>query len=254
MRPWRLKELTLKSVKEIKYEVAVLPVASTEPHNLHLPYGSDIIEAEMIADRVCEMAHENGAKVVLLPTIPFGVNSNLFGFPLTIHVDPSTHLKLITDIATSLENHNILKMIIFNGHGGNNFYPIARELYGKTKVFISVVDWWRVGGDMDGQIFENNLDHADEMETSVLMELCPELVHLEDADDGAVKPSRLEAINKGWAKIPRPWHLLTKNSGSGDPRKASREKGKKFLDVIIERLSRYIYQLSEAKMDETFPY
>jgi len=247
--------LTFKSVKKTKYEVAVLPIGSTEPHNLHLPYGSDFIQAEMIADRVCQMAYQKRAKVVLLPTIPFGVNSNLLDFPLVIHINPSTHLEIINDIVRSLESHHILKMVILNSHGGNNFHPIARELYGKTKVFISVIDWWKVAKDVEKQIFEDSSgEHANETETSVLMELCPELVHLEDADDGAVNSSRFNAINKGWVKIPRPWHLLTKNSGYGDPRKASQEKGKKYLDIIVERLSKYILELSEASMDKTFPY
>ena len=254
MKPWKLEELRFKTVREANYEVAILPVGSTEPHNFHLPYGTDFLKVKRIAEKICERASEKGARVILLPTIPFGVNSNFAEFPLAIHVDPSTHLKLVENIVKSVERSGIRKFVILNGHGGNDFYPIARELYGKTKVFISVVDYWKVPEDLSEEIFEHTGEHAGEVETSLCLELFPNLVHLEDADDGAVKMSKLEAINKGWAKITRPWHLLTKNSGYGNPHKASREKGKKCLDVIVERLGNYIYQLSEASMDETFPY
>lgn len=254
MKEWILQEITLKVAKKKKYEVAVLPIGSTEPHNLHLPYGCDTLHCEAIADKVCKKAHKMGAKVIMLPTIAYGVNSNSLKFPLTMHVDPSTHLAIVSDIVRSLEAHHIHKLVLFNGHGGNNFQFIARELYGKTPVFIAVVDWWKVASDMEEKIFENKGEHANEMETSLALELTPDLVHLDDADDGAVKSSSFEAINKGWVFIARPWHLVTKNSGHGDPGKASKEKGKKYLNVLVERLSKFICELSERPLDGKFPY
>ncbi len=254
MKPWVLQEITLKVTKGKNYEVAVLPVGSTEPHNFHIPHGSDAFQARLVAERICEKAYKKGAKVILLPEIPYGQNSNTFGFPLAMHMSPSTHLAILKDIVRSLENHNILKLVIFNSHGGNNFQPIARELYGLTKVFITVIDYWKVGNDVKKEIFEKEGEHGDEMETSVALELFPDLVHLEEADQGSVNPSRFEALNKGWAFIARPWHLLTKNSGYGDPGKASREKGKRYLKVIVDRLSQFIYELSEEPLDEKFPY
>ena len=63
-RPWKLQEITYKAVKKEHYEVAVLPIGATEPHGLHLPYGSDQFHAEIIADMVCARAHAMGAKVI----------------------------------------------------------------------------------------------------------------------------------------------------------------------------------------------
>lgn len=254
MKEWKLQEITYKLVKDRKYEVAVLPVGATEPHGLHIPYGSDAFHGEMLADRVCEAAHKMGAKVILLPTIPYGSDSNQLEFPLAINVYQSTLDKIVTDIVRSLEHHGILKFIIFNSHGGNDFKPLLRELYGQTKVFITLVDWWKVGSDMLGEIFEQVGDHADEMETSINMALFGHLVHLEDADDGATNQTRFEAINKGWAAITRPWHLLTKNSGVGDSRKASAEKGERYIDIVVERMSRFIVELSNEPIDDRFPY
>lgn len=61
-REWKLQEITYKAVQERDYEVAVLPVGATEPHGLHLPYGSDQFHTEIIADMACERAHRLGAK------------------------------------------------------------------------------------------------------------------------------------------------------------------------------------------------
>ena len=254
VKDWRLQELTHRLVRERHYEVAVVPVGATEPHGLHIPYGSDAFHVEHIADLCCEAAHALGAKILLLPTIPYGVDSNLMGFPMAIHVSQRSLDAMVTDVIRSLEHHGIRKIIIFNGHGGNSFKPLLRELYGTTEGWVGLVDWWKVAMDKHAEIFEHSGDHADEFETSVGLELFPDLVHLEDADDGATRPSRFEAINRGWVQVTRPWHLVTKNAGVGDPRQATAEKGRRIIAPVVERLSQFFKELSDADIDETFPY
>jgi creatinine amidohydrolase len=117
-----------------------------------------------------------------------------------------------------------------------------------------VVDWWKVGLDRYGEIFEKPDDHAGEMETSVALELYPELVELERMSDGATRSARFEAIRRGWAAITRPWHLLTESSGVGDPRAATREKGQRYLELVTERLAQFLTELSAATMDGVFPF
>ena len=254
MHPWRLKEITYNTVKDTRHEVAVLPIGATEPHNLHLPYGTDAITVDMVADRACEDAHHAGAKVILLPAIPYGVDTNMMAFPLAMNVSMHALSGFVKEIINTLSHHGIYKLILVNGHGGNDFKAFVRDMYGQTDVFITIVDWWKIPGDVHGEIFERTGDHADEMETSVALHLFPDLVHLEDADPGAVRPSRFEAINRGWAAITRPWHLLTTNSGVGDPRNADREKGERYVNIAVERFARFIKELSDAEMDETFPF
>lgn len=254
MKAWRLQELTYGMVKGRDFEVAVLPIGATEPHNLHLPYGSDAFHGQGLADRCCQAAHELGAKVILLPTIPYGVDSNQLGFPLAIHVGQPVLDAMVTDILRSLEHHGILKLVIFNAHGGNSFKPLLRELYGKAEAFVSLIDWWKVASDQWADIFEQVGDHADEMETSVNLALNPDLVHLDDADPGAVRETRFEAVNRGWVQITRPWHLLTTNAGVGDPRPATAEKGERVIALVVERVSRFLKELSDAEMDDQFPY
>ena len=81
-----------------------------------------------------------------------------------------------------------------------------------------------------------------------------DLLHPELADDGAAKPSRLQAINRGWISITRPWHLVSANTGLGDPRAATADKGRRLMDILVERLGDFLVELAAAPMDETFPY
>jgi creatinine amidohydrolase len=92
------------------------------------------------------------------------------------------------------------------------------------------------------------------METSVMLHLKPETVKMELAADGAFRKSRFEAINKGWVTIARDWKKLTVSSGVGYPMKADAEKGKKFLDITVERISKFLLELSNAEMKGNFPF
>ena len=254
MKPWRLEELNYKTVKEAHYEVAILPIGATEPHNLHLPYGTDAITAQAVADQACAKAHKDGAKVVLLPTIPYGVDTNMMQFPLAMNVSMEAITIFIKEIIATLEHNKIHKLVIVNGHGGNDFKAFVRDMYIQSKVFISVIDWFKVPADQKNEIFDNPGDHADEMETSVGLHLFPELVKIEDADPGETKKVRFKGVNEGWVSITRPWHLLTTNSGVGDPRKGTKEKGKQFFEIAVDRIGSYILELSDAEMDDQFPF
>jgi creatinine amidohydrolase len=260
VRPWILSELTYGHVREHPYEVAVLPMGATEPHNLHLPYGTDTYEAEAIGSRACEAAFHRGARVVMLPAIPYGTDTNQLGFPLAINVNPSTLLTVIRDIVDSLAVHRIHKLLILNAHGGNDFKPVLRELYGKTPVRLFLCDWFRVATDVEKQIFSTRDDHAGEIETSVGLAFFPDLVARDPqsgglaADAGSVKPSRFEAVNRGWISMTRPWHLLTTNSGSGNPHAASAEKGRALMEVLVERIAGFLVELDASKIDDQFPF
>ncbi|MGC8976977.1 MAG: creatininase family protein [Candidatus Ratteibacteria bacterium] len=252
----KLIEMTLKEVRDFgKVEICILPWGSCEPHNLHLPYGTDYLTTEKIAEISCKKANERGGKVIVLPGIPIGVNSNLFGFPLTLHFSPTTQLSILKDIVYSLENHKIYKLVIINGHGGNEFKGLLREIYGKTSIYIFLVDWWKVGEDVITKICEDKTgEHGDESETSWMMYLFPELVHLEWADEGKVNEPKIKGLKEKWAQFVRPWHLLTKNSGYGNPKKANAEKGRKIVEIATDRIAEFLLELSKAKIDEKFPY
>src|ERR1051325_11729492 len=75
MNDFVLSEQTHAFIRFQKWEVAVLPFGATEPHNFHMPYGTDNYEVDVVGRRVCEYAYKRGAKAVLLPTMPLGVNT-----------------------------------------------------------------------------------------------------------------------------------------------------------------------------------
>lgn len=261
MRPWILSEINYGYVKENPYQVAVLPMGATEPHNLHLPYGTDTYEAEAISSRVCEAAFQRGARVVMLPPIPYGTETNQMEFPLAMNVDPSTLGLLIRNLVDSLAKHGILKLVILNSHGGNDFKPLLRELTGKTPVQLFLCDWFRgASADVQKQLFREPGDHAGAMETALGLAFFPEFVARDPktgallADDGATQQTKFEAVNRGWVSITRPWHLLTTNTGAGNPHEATAEQGVRLMETLVERLSSFLAELAAAPVDERFPY
>jgi creatinine amidohydrolase len=84
--------------------------------------------------------------------------------------------------------------------------------------------------------------------------LFPELVTLGQADPGTMAQTRFEAVNKGWVEITRPWHLLTTNTGAGDPRPATAAKGEAVTALVVERLATFLYDLAASPIDDSFPY
>jgi creatinine amidohydrolase len=261
MREWILSETNYGRVKEHPFNVAVLPMGATEPHNLHLPYGTDTFESIEVASRACEAAFKRGARVVMLPPIPYGTETNLREFPLALNLNPSTLARVITDLVASLEQSGVRKLLILNGHGGNDFKPLLRELHGTTHVHLFLCDWFRgISSDVQKQLFKEPGDHAGAMETAFGLASFPEFVARDEksgellSDDGSMRPTRFDAVNRGWISITRPWHLLTTNTGAGNPHEATAENGKQLVDTIVSRLADFLVELAAAKLDEKFPF
>ena len=252
MRPYILSETNWESLKDAEFELAVLPWGATEAHNYHLPYSSDIIESDLISAESARIAWEKGAKVVVLPTIPFGVNTGQSDIFLTINLNPSTQFAILKDVVEVLNRQKIYKLLVFNSHGGNDFKPIIRELgIMFPKMFICTSNWYQA---LDRyEYFNNSGDHAEEMETSLLMYLKPDLVlPIELAGDGKAKKFKVEAFNENWAWTERKWTQVTKDTGIGDPSEASKEKGKKYFNDLTIRLSKLFIELANADISNLY--
>jgi creatinine amidohydrolase len=256
MHEFILAEQTHAFIRAQPWQVAVLPFGATEPHNLHMPYGTDTFQVEELARRACTRAWERGAKVVLLPAIPFGVNTNHLKVPgaLACSLLPTTLLAIISDLVEALSLQGVKKLVLLNGHGGNELKPLMRQLHHRTDVFLCLCDWYRMAGDLYPGIFEKPGEHADEVESSLGLAFFPEMMHPELADDGRAAPSRFAAINRGWISITRPWHLVSTNTGLGDPKAATAEKGQRLMEALTERLGDFLAELAMAEKDERFPY
>ncbi len=250
-RPYILAEAAWKNVRGMEYEVAVLPWGATEPHNYHLPFGTDNYESTAVADRAAELAWNAGAKVIVLPGVPFGVNTGQLDLKLTVNMNPSTQLAVLADVAESLSAQGIPKLVIINGHGGNDFRQMIRELQPKFPLFISTINWWSC---LDAaKYFDEPGDHAGELETSVMMQVQPGLVlPLDEAGIGEAKRLNLPGHAEGWAWAPRHWTKVTEDTGVGNPAASSAEKGKRYLDAVTRRIADYLIALASANLDDLY--
>ncbi|MBS1505119.1 MAG: creatininase family protein [Bacteroidetes bacterium] len=252
MRPYILSETNWKSVKESSFDLAILPWGACEAHNYHLPYGTDILEAELIAAEAARIAWEQGAKIIVLPVIPFGVNTGQHDVTLDMNMNPSTQLIVLRDVIETLNRQGIHKLIILNSHGGNDFKTMIRELGLKfPDMFLASCDWFKA---MDQkEFFEVKDDHAGEMETSLILHLRPDLVlPLNEAGDGASRKFKYTAIQQGWAWAERQWTKVTKDTGVGDPRKASAAKGEKFFKAVTQKVAQFFLEVSQTKNKEHY--
>lgn len=251
IRPYVLAENNWKAIKEASFDLAVLPWGATEAHNYHLPYATDVIEAEAIANESARIAWEKGARLIVLPTVPFGVNTGQSDIKLDLNMNPSTQMLVLKDVVEVLNRQGIHKLAILNSHGGNDFKPMIRELGLQfPKMFICSTDWFKA---VDQKLFfENKDDHAGEMETSLLLYLRPEWVEMRSAGDGSAKKFRFKAIREGWAWAERKWSSVTADTGVGDPRKATAEKGEKFFAAVTEKVGSFFYELASTKSDDLY--
>jgi creatinine amidohydrolase len=250
-RAWILAESTWKTVDATPYDVAVLPWGATEAHNYHLPYATDTIQANSIAELAAGRAWERGARVVALPAIPFGVNTTQLDIKLCINMNPSTQAAVLADVVSSLEGQGIHKLLILNSHGGNDFRQMIRELQPKTRVFLSTINWWSC---VDvKQFMEEAGDHAGEAETSAMMHLAAPLVRpLSEAGSGRARASRLRGVREGWAWAPRRWTQVTTDTGIGNPAKATADKGRAYVEAAVERISSFLIELAALRLDDLY--
>ncbi len=252
MRSYILAETNWKAIKEADIEVAALPWGATEAHNYHLPYATDNYQIEAIAAEAGKRATEAGAKLIVLPNIPFGVNSGQIDIRLDINLNPSTQFMILADIIEVLNRQGIHKLIVLNGHGGNDFKTMLRELGLRfPDMFLLMTNFFQVLNKSD--YFEEAGDHADEMETSLMLHLRPDLtLPLEEAGDGREKKSSIKALREGWAWSERKWSSVTEDTGIGNPKKASREKGEKFFYAVSKKLAELFLDVSRVQIDERY--
>lgn len=251
IRPYILAETNWISVKETTYEIAILPWGATEAHNYHLPYSTDVLECDHIAAESARRAWEAGAKVIVLPTIPFGVQSGQLDIPLCLHVNPSTQAALLLDLAQTLQSHGIKKLVIVNGHGGNDFKTIIRELQPKLKIFLCALNWYSAVSPK--KFFTEPGDHAGELETSMILHIAPDLVlPLNQAGDGKESRYKVEGLRNGLAWAPRQWTKISKDTGVGNPKEATAAKGKNFSEASSQVIAQFLIDLAKADVRDLY--
>ncbi len=246
-----LNEITWKTARDLRCEVAVLPWGATEAHNLHLPYSTDNVETERIAALAAGFAWERGARVVVLPVVPFGVNTGQLDIPLCLNLNPSTQLLVLRDVAQSLAGQGVPKLVILNGHGGNDFRQMIRELQPAVSLFLCTMNWYEI---VDPASFFADLgDHAGELETSVMLHLAPDVVRpLTEAGPGVARRFKIAAFREGWAWAPRQWRRVTDDTGVGNPAAATAEKGRRYVAAVSEKIGEFLVELARADLNHLY--
>jgi creatinine amidohydrolase len=252
-RPYILHEATYPRLKEAAPNVAVLPWGATEAHNRHLPHGTDVIEATALAERAAEIAHDGGARVVVLPTIPFGNNEQQLDQTATISFRTATAAAILDDVARSLAAQGIDRLVLINGHGGNEFKPLIRDVQRAYGMLVTLINFFQIRPELLREIFVDPGDHAGEMETSLILHLRPQWVEMPEAGAGDRVPFAIEGLTQSGVWTPRPWSAVHPDTGAGDPRHASAEKGRRYFEAISQEIANVLQSLSRARKGD-IPY
>lgn len=252
MRPYILAESNWKVLKEQSVELAVLPWGATEAHNYHLPYSTDNYQVEALAAEAGRLAWDRNVKVTILPVVPFGVNTGQPDIKLDMNLNPSTQLVILRDLITVLNRQGIHKLLLLNGHGGNNFKPLLRELGLEfPNMFLSLCNWFQIA--KNEVHFQEEGDHGDEMETSLMLYLKPELVGpLDEAGEGSEKKSVITGIREGWAWAEREWSKVSTDTGIGNPKYATRKKGEEIFQIVSEKVADLITEIARMDLDNKY--
>jgi len=251
-RPYVLAETTWRAVSNTTFDVAVLPWGATEAHNYHLPYATDVIQCDHIAAEAARLASERGAKVAVLPTVPFGVQTGQLDIPFCVNLNPSTQLAILEDISRALGGQGVRRLVVLNGHGGNDFRAMIRDLQPRVpEVFLCTINWWSC---VDARpFFAAPGDHGGELETSLMMHVAPSLVRpLAEAGPGRERKARIAGLREGWAWAPRRWTAITDDTGVGDPSAATAAKGEAFFRAVTERIGGFLVDLAGADIDDLY--
>src|SRR5438105_13132738 len=116
-------------------------------------------------------AWERGARAVVLPLVPFGVNTGQIDIPLCVNMNPGTQALVLRDVATALAGQGIPKLVILNGHGGNDLRQMIRELQPAVSLFLCSVNWYEA---VDAKTSLSAVgDHAGERATRVARQVAP---------------------------------------------------------------------------------
>jgi len=251
------EELTWPEMRDaVKEErVVLLPTGSIEQHGPHLPIATDILVPSEVCRRVAERIPGD---VLVMSTIPYGFNEHHMDFPGTISVEGQDYINYVYDVCRSVARHGFRKILIVNGHGSNlPFLDVAsRMVTNNTDALCAVVPYWSLARNVIKEIrespFPGGMSHACEFETSIVLSTRPELVKKELARkeigfQGSEfiwwdLSERSPVVFMDW------WSRMSTTGVIGDPTKATKEKGEKILEEVVEELTRFVKEFKARRI------
>ncbi|WP_042683707.1 creatininase family protein [Candidatus Nitrosotenuis chungbukensis] len=220
----------LRKIIRTKKQIAIIPVGSIEQHGPHLPVSTDSDIVTEVAKRVAKKCN-----LLLLPTITYGVSFEHAPF-FNLSVTRMTLQNQLVDICNSLVENKIRKIIILNGHHGNQkaLSGVAGKISrGKGK--ISVISYWHH--------METEFDHAGFAETSLMLAVSNK-AKMSRAKKGLVT-DRMSAEQKSKVSKIASTHFIkaTKTGVWGDPTKATKKDGMRILSEIVQNIAKKVSKL-----------
>jgi len=251
-----LGQLTWPEAKDRlqRVDVALLPVGAIEQHGPHLPLDTDAFDAYHLAREVAAAC--SAPRPIVLPLIPYGVSYHHADFAGTIDIGPDTLARLVHEIGMSAARNGIKKLVIVNGHGGNNAaLNFAAQLVNRdARIFTCVDSGETSDADIEQMAETQNDVHAGEIETSTSLALRPGLVQLDKAKKFVPKFSShyLDFTSKRSVT----WYARTARISTtgvlGDPTKATQEKGERMWTVMIKNLVELVEHLKQMTLREIY--
>ena len=241
VQPRRLREL---APSEIAAALAadprmIVPVGTLEQHGPHLPLGCDTIIVERIADALSATFG-----VLRAPTVEYGVNPPTDRLvPGTASIRKKTLHRLLNDLVATWETSGVDEFILLTAHHYDPHQEALATVI-TTRARLRVVDVFgvQVRDLLEGQ---SEAMHGDEVDTSLLLHLAPELVRMEAAEDYMVSREGLRRYRRGWLKVP------TKSAGSlGRPSLATAEKGRLIYEHILQKIRLKVFIAPPQDEDE----
>lgn len=256
-----MNELTWEDVNTYlkKSDIAIIPVGSTEEHGPAGPLGLDSYVAITLAEDVAKKT-----EILTTPPLWFGDSSHHLGFPGTLSLRTSTLISVIEDISLSLARHGFRKILIINGHKSSNLPAIisATKNLHETQlknVLFAIADPMKIAKGVASQIKEEVEHHSGELEISHIWYKYPQLIRTKKLTKTNVnyekifsKYSQFDLLGKSGEVIDIPWNsyeqkIITPNGAFSASIKASKEKGKKYHDYMVNILTDFIDWLKKYK-------
>jgi creatinine amidohydrolase len=223
--------------------LALIPVGATEQHGPNLATATDYRVAQAFARRIAAAVHP---RAVVLPPLPFGISHHHMKFAGTITLSAESFIAMCTDVAKSLKANGIVHLIFVNGHMGNTaiLNVVTTKLHYELGLqaatsfyFVQAADKLKQHGHTP------RFGHACEVETSVVMALCPEL-----ARKDALVPGEMIASDRRYTFTNQPYALQTpigfdqqtRNGAFGDARLAKPETGEDIIETALQRTVEFI--------------
>ena len=253
-----LETMTITDVRKFSPEVAVISVASTEPHGPHLPYGTDTLIGAGVTAKAVQLANEKGARVLRLPPLPIGNNVNFKAFPFACRIRVETLMAVLADLVEFLSEDGIKKVVFVNSHGGNDstIHAALRQIHDRLgdRVFVCACRPDAFAGPDCADIYSDDSPHAGKYETSMVQYLAGGLVVGGARRESPANTPEIPSLCSDSVHWVRPWHRLMPESYSGHPEQASAEAGERCFNASAEGMAGFLVELSRTPWHPGFPY